>query len=84
MSKRDGGPAFPVETYGDGRGLQTGPSSGWETGMSLRDYFAAKALLGILSGPASREGVQMKEWFDIPEQAYKLADAMLQARALGE
>ena len=49
-------------------------------GMSLRDYFAAKALVGILSGPASREGVPMKEWFDIPEQAYRLADAMMAAR----
>lgn len=50
-------------------------------GMTLRDYFAAQALLGILSGPASRPNVPLKEWFDIPEQAYKLADEMLAARS---
>jgi len=48
--------------------------------MSLRDYFAGQALLGILSGPASREGVPMTEWFDAPAAAYRLADAMLKAR----
>lgn len=48
--------------------------------MTLRDYLAAKALQGILAGPCSRDSVGMKEWFDIPEQAYRLADAMLKAR----
>jgi len=47
---------------------------------SLRDDFAAKAMLGILSGPASREGATMQEWFDIAPVAYQLADAMLAAR----
>lgn len=49
-------------------------------GMSLRDYFAAHAMQGILSGPCSRENVGMSEWFDIPAVAYQLADAMLFAR----
>lgn len=69
--KDDGGAAFPISRENE---------AWFNVGMSLRDYFAAQALLGILSGPASREGVPMKEWFDIPEQAYKLADAMLEAR----
>lgn len=50
-------------------------------GMSLRDWFAGQALCGILSGPASRQSVPMSEWFDAPEAAYKLADAMLAERA---
>ena len=44
----DGGPAFPVECEftqdGKVRGLQTGNYSGWETGMTLRDWFAGMAL----------------------------------------
>lgn len=72
-----GGSAFPVpELRGqDGCGIAEG-----ETGMSLRDYFAAKALQGILAGPASRDGASAKEWFDAPEIAYRLADAMISAR----
>jgi len=73
---KDGGPAFPSVLYSHER------AENWSTdGMSLRDWFAGHALLGILSGPASRDNVPMKEWFDAPEQAYRLADAMLAARA---
>ena len=44
-------PAFPATT-------ESGTSY---SGMSLRDYFAAKAMQGILSGPASREGANINE-----------------------
>jgi hypothetical protein len=56
----DGGPAFP--------------RTGWpnETGMTLRDYFAAKAMQA-LAQKYSHEG-------DISRNAYKIADAMLKAR----
>jgi hypothetical protein len=43
--------------------------------MSLRDYFAAKAMEGFLSAPDT--GWQGGE---LAEQAYKMADAMLKAR----
>ena len=76
MSEADGGSAFPSP----GVVLPRGTTQGAYDGMTLRDYFAAQALNGILSGPASREGVPMKEWFDAPEAAYRLADAMLEAR----
>jgi hypothetical protein len=87
MSVKDGGPAFPVETYGDGRGMQTGPDSGWETGMTLRDYFAAQALSAIISGSAfptihglaDEAGVDSGEY--MADAAYEYADAMLKARA---
>lgn len=46
MSEQDGGPAFPVP---DGRGH---PHS---FGMSLRDYLAAKALVGMFSGGGHRD-----------------------------
>jgi hypothetical protein len=55
-----------------------------EPGMSLRDWFAGQALSGILSGPCSRPMVPMSEWLDAPQQAYRIADAMLAARKTGE
>lgn len=69
----DGGPAFPVwELNGDGRPEITG------FGVTLRDYFAAKAMQVALSQCNSfpdegwRIGVAM--------DAYAMADAMLKAR----
>lgn len=69
----NGGPAFPNSTEMmsllGGRGGQ---------GMSLLDYFAGQALLGILSGPGARDGVSRTEWFDAPETAYALARKMIE------
>lgn len=49
---------------------------GSHEGMSLRDYFAGQALAGAtVSSDDKDDGL----W--IPEYAYKLADAMLKARA---
>lgn len=74
----DGGLAFPYpEIRGpNGEGIMEGAP-----GMSLRDYFAAKALQGILAGPCSRPGTSLKEWFDVPEIAYGIADQMLAVRS---
>ena len=41
-------------------------------GMTLRDYFAAKAMQGLMDA-----GMPMSE---IADEAYKMADAMLKAR----
>ena len=62
MSKTDtGGPAFP-SPYDD------------DEGMTLRDYFAAKAMQGLLASTTSSNGMV------IAKDAYLLADAMLKAR----
>jgi len=45
-----------------------------ETGMSLRDYFAAKAMQGLL---ASDVNASLKVFAN---QAYAVADAMMEAR----
>jgi uncharacterized protein YodC (DUF2158 family) len=60
--KKDGGPAFPVTAYYGGK-----------EGMSLRDWFAGQALVGIseLSHTSPTE---------LAEYSYRLADAMLEAR----
>jgi len=62
----DGGPAFP-RTGWDGH---TSPQSG----MSLRDYFAAAALQGLLADGGG------SSWEADAIYAYKIADAMLKAR----
>ena len=54
-------------------------------GMTLRDYFAVKALSGMLAhsrnGHGYRPTDQSKHWHDaISEEAYQLADAMLAER----
>jgi len=77
MNERDdGGSAFPAFM-----------KDGWVEGMSLRDYFAAKAMQAMLHAmfddQASRRksSAQFVEAFgDLATAAYGMADAMLQAR----
>jgi hypothetical protein len=71
MSNNTGGPAFPQ--HGFDTIAERFTSQG---GMTLRDYFAAKAMQGICaSGPAA-------EWTNsrLAAEAYNLADAMLEVR----
>jgi hypothetical protein len=49
-----------------------------EHGMTLRDYFAAKAMQGQLSGLLA-DGQDLY-WEEIARNAYWQADAMLKAR----
>ena len=59
-------PAFPRDHAADGH-----------NGMSLRDYFAAKAMQAAATNPTGADGFtfdQRAEW------AYQQADAMLKAR----
>jgi hypothetical protein len=72
-----GGPAFPAPII-DANGHE---------GMTLRDYFAAKAMQAIYAAqvewqstgcPADAESLQVME--DVAGDAYALADAMLRAR----
>ncbi|CAM7712442.1 hypothetical protein [Citrobacter portucalensis] len=70
MSNKTSGPAFPE--LGN-----VGCNSDWqsESGMTLRDYFAAKAMQGRLANP---------DWLCSDDrtatEAYQIADAMLRAR----
>lgn len=75
-----GGPAFPK------------PYSGTEMGMTLRDYFAAKAMQAIIQANTMRVSIANelqsncdKEFVDkeaecLAEGAYQMADAMLRMR----
>lgn len=65
MSKEDGGPAFPVPT-----------DDSQFYGLSVRDFFAAAALTGMLSIPQNESTNET-----IVEASYEIADLMLQERA---
>ena len=73
MSSENGGPAFPIPgksySYPEGR-FEDDP----HCGMTLRDYFAAKVIQGLMAASvkSSPDG--------FAEAAYKVADAMLAAR----
>ena len=77
MSKiKTGGPAFPHSI------IYANNESQFEVkqGLSLRDYFAAKAMQGLLAAdPDTR-------WddYDCAKYAYAQADAMLAERERGE
>lgn len=65
MAIETGGPAFPyVET----------DDCGVREGMSLRDYFAAKAMQAIIASDGTYE------YKNRAIEAYQAADAMLEAR----
>jgi len=64
MSKDTGGPAFPDDSQHDYNG-----------GMTLRDYFAAKAMQSLLSYYEMPAGKN-----NIAKHCYQLADAMLLER----
>jgi hypothetical protein len=67
----DGGPAFP----------QFASKADNPEGMTLRDYFAAKALCGLLAGePPEAPGTAPDEW---AKQAYRIADSMISEREKG-
>ena len=72
--KNTGGPAFPSKKRVYRAGYATTEFEPVQ-GMTLRDYFAAKAMQGFAA---------MDEEFSSPEQmastAYQWADAMLKAR----
>lgn len=69
-------PAFPEIRIKSGDNYNP-PTKAYYGGMSLRDYFAAKAMQGIC---ASSPGAHMTNE-KICAEAYELADTMLIARA---
>jgi hypothetical protein len=52
-------------------------------GLDLRDYFAAKAMQGIISASHNNGDVYYEEE-TVAEAAYKMADEMIVERAKGE
>ncbi len=65
MSEIEDNSAFPLCLYGD-----------YGKGMTLRDYFAAAALQGLLADGYHKS----YKYCNVAEDAYMLADAMIEAR----
>jgi hypothetical protein len=65
MTTNTGGPAFAVAELANIK---------WE-GMTLRDYFAAKAMAADMT-----DGIHENDFAWAAARAYKMADAMLKAR----
>jgi hypothetical protein len=73
MIKNTGGPAFPHHVV---------YTNGWSDnqeihGMDLRDYFAAKAMNGMIGGAWPTTSPDQE---DIARFSYEMANAMLKAR----
>ena len=86
MSDHNGGPAFPVMPPCDMEGASASGFPQPYAGMSLRDYFAAKAMQAALSGasiPGLVDGeASARNVVDYMAKAvYIIADAMIQERA---
>ena len=77
MSKeQNGGPAFPIPLEDD-RDCYPRYRNGYG-GMSLRDWFAGQALVGLLLDSERLKGVT--DEIEFARSAYQQADAMLEAR----
>jgi hypothetical protein len=75
QSMEDGGPAFPMPmTMMTSEHIANEP----EFGMTLRDYFAAKAMQSITS--VLHSGIRPVDLGAMARDAYGIADAMLNAR----
>ena len=65
-----GGPAFPVHP--------SLPAGAYGEGMTLRDYFAAKAMNAYWNDPEVLQFLNTPQY--VAKWAYEIADAMLWAR----
>lgn len=78
-SKKDGGLVFPRPVIIQGKETEWGCP-----GISLRDYFAAKAMLGLLAQKTNEDMHDFAQECSIAEgiadASYIIADAMLKER----
>ena len=71
MSKNTGGPAFPFPVL-HGRSAPEG--------LSIRDYFAAKAMQGQLCAQVNPAFGIWEDFEALAEEAYRISDAMIKER----
>jgi hypothetical protein len=69
-SMKNGGPAFPLHLPA----IMGEPDTYWN-GMTLRDWFAGQALVGLLSLDRPDASI-----VNVAYTSYRFADAMLEAR----
>lgn len=75
----DGGTAFPCQPL-DGQGQ---PCGSMQYGLSIRDWFAGQALIGLFAqcGNPDNDGITASDYQAAGQHAYIIADMMLLARA---
>ena len=72
-------PAFPRPfSKDDTDTFDTSPTYNAHVGMTLRDYFAAKAMQAMITHPDSRDDVDASVY---AKGSYEMADAMMKARS---
>jgi hypothetical protein len=71
MTTATGGPAFPCHPDIE---------NPLYDGMTLRDYFASKAMEGIFASNTEHDHEDAVIFDVVAEAAYRMADAMLEAR----
>lgn len=76
MTKDNGGSAFPYKHDWPNEHVES------DHGMTLRDYFAAKAMQGLMSSGIKPIGFANLEDLQsfMSQKSYEYADAMLEAR----
>ena len=83
MDKQNNPTAFPCKrslTSAERQAGASGLNFVEEVGLSMRDYFAAKAMQGELCAHVNNRPEDLN---DIASFAYRIADAMLRARSEG-
>lgn len=84
---KDGGPAFPLDNW-DTTKWPEGTPADFGVGMTLRDWFAGQALIGLCSNSGGPfQANELSGWAMVncdedfvARQSFALADAMLAAR----
>ena len=74
MNHETGGPAFPVNEFD-----ATGAVREEHTGLTMRDYFAARAMAVVFAGQ-DHENLTITGLSVNARACYEIADAMLEAR----
>ena len=75
MSEPRAFPTITIDEYGDGHTVRR-----YHGGMTLRDFFAAKALPVMVSNEESERAALPVDYNEAADRAYAYADAMLRAR----
>ena len=74
-----GGPAFPMTGFETRNGQSF--QAVYQHGMTLRDYFAAKAMQAIMGSDRYMGVIGLNNYaHNVSKDAYIMADAMLEAR----
>jgi len=78
FAEKEGGPAFPAQDFRtDEKGIIHAIGI---HGMTLRDYMAGQALVGLLSGYNGPNSPFHEHHPSLAENCFKIADAMIAAR----